>query len=66
MGVYYDILGVKGGYYHFGEQTWHGRAALEEELRNNPALHGALQSAVLEVSTKGKQRPARRLTRTKK
>ena len=48
---------------------WHGRAALEEQIRSDPALHEALRSAVLEVSAKGKHletASSRRLTRTKK
>ena len=69
LAIYYDVLNVKQSYYYFGADSWHGRAALEESVRGDPALHESLHGAVLEVATKGKQpeeqRP-RRLARTKK
>jgi recombination protein RecA len=71
LAIYYEILDVKGGYYHLGEDSWHGRSALEEQVRWDLTLQEKLRSDVLEVATKGKRpeeqkRPARRLARTKK
>jgi recombination protein RecA len=71
LSIYYDVITVKGGYYHYGEVSWHGRSALEEQIRSDPALQEALRGAVLDIAAKGKrpeetQRPPRRLARTKK
>jgi recombination protein RecA len=73
LGVYYDLFKLKGSYYHFGDDAWHGRSALEEQLRYDLSLQEQLRSAVVEVSTKGKRaeehpgprRSPRRLIRPK-
>jgi recombination protein RecA len=69
MAVYYEVFSIKGSYYHLGEKSWHGRSALEEQIRWDPSLQEELRGAVLEVASKGKtqeQRPPRRLSRTRK
>jgi recombination protein RecA len=70
MAVYYDLFTIKGSYYHYGDQSWHGRSALEEEIRSSQSLQETLRSAVLKAASKGKdpetQRTPRRLSRTKK
>jgi recombination protein RecA len=71
LAVYYDVFQVKGSYYHFGEESWHGRAALEEQVREDLSLHQRLQGVVLEVTTKGKhpeeaRPPSRRLVRSRR
>jgi len=71
LGLYYDVFAVKGSYYHLGEESWHGRAALEDQLRWDLTMQQMLRDAVTEVATKGK-RPEetptapRRLVRVKK
>jgi recombination protein RecA len=70
LAVYYEVITVKQSYYYLGEDSWHGRAALEEQIRSDPPLQAKLRSAVLDVATKGKhpedQKPPRRLARTKR
>jgi recombination protein RecA len=72
LAIYYEVFTVKGSYYHFGEESWHGRSSLEEQIRWDLSLQEKLRGAVLEVAAKGKQRPeeqrrpTRRLARVKK
>lgn len=71
LAVYHGVFQVKGAYYHLGEDSWHGRAALEEQLRWDLSLQQRLRDAVLEVTAKGKHqeeskpRPSRRLVRSR-
>jgi recombination protein RecA len=70
LALYYEVITAKGAYYHYGEDSWHGRSALEEEIRANPSLQDSLRGAVLTVVAKGKhpeeqRRPSRRLRTSK-
>jgi recombination protein RecA len=69
LALYYDLFRVTGAYYHLGEERWHGRMALEEQLRQDLTLQETLRDAVLGVVTKGRRadvneaEPRRRLRR---
>jgi len=70
LGLLYDIFQVKGSYYHLGTESWHGRAALEEQARWDLTLQAKLRDAVQNHVVKGtrheESRPSpRRLARTK-
>jgi recombination protein RecA len=70
LGLLYDLFKVKGSYYHLGDESWHGRAALEEQARWDLTMQQKLRDAVYDQVTKGKRpeesRPSpRRLARTK-
>jgi recombination protein RecA len=79
LGLYYDAFKVKGSYYHLDDESWHGRAALEEQLRWDLTMQERLREAIRQYALKGRQPEeaphspgaaaagtARRLTRTKK
>lgn len=71
LGLLYELFTVKGAYYHLGEESWHGRSALEEQARWDLTLQEKLRSGIQEHLAKGKRpeesRPSpRRLTRIKK
>jgi len=72
LAVYFDIFTMKGAYYHFGDQSWHGRSSLEEQVRWDLTLQQSLRDAVMEFAAKGRRpedssdTPSRRLVRRKK
>jgi recombination protein RecA len=55
LALYYDIFSVKGSYYQLGEERWHGRAALEEQVRWDLTLQESLRDSVLSVVNKGRR-----------
>jgi len=64
----YDLFQVKGSYYHFGDDSWHGRSALEEQARWDLTLQQKLRDAIQNRVAKGvrheESRPSpRRLAR---
>jgi recombination protein RecA len=64
-----EIFQVKGAYYHFGDDSWHGRAALEEQARWDLTLQKKLRDAIQDQLTKGVRRegaPTRTLVRRKR
>lgn len=68
LALYYDVFHVKGSYYHLDDESWHGRAALDEQLRWDLTLQDRLRDHVLAVVTKGRRveveaTPKRRLRR---
>ena len=68
--ILYDMFQIKGSYYHLGDDSWHGRAALEEQVRWDLTLQQKLRDAIQNHVVKGKHheetRPSlRRLARTK-
>jgi hypothetical protein len=69
LALYYDVFHVKGSYYHLDEESWHGRASLEEQLRWDLTLQDRLRDHVFAVVTKGRRveaeatAPTRRLRR---
>jgi len=70
LGLSLEVFQVKGAYYHFGGESWHGRAALEEQCRWDLSLQQKLRDAISDQLTKGRRpdesRPSpRRLTRQK-
>jgi len=71
LGLSLELFQVKGSYYHLGDESWHGRAALEEQARWDLTLQQKLQDAIQNHLAKGKNPeesgPApRRLNRAKK
>ena len=71
LALTYEIFKVKASYYYLGEESWHGRSALEEQVRWDLTLQQKLRDAIGDQITKGRRpeesRPSpRRLTRTKK
>lgn len=54
LALYYDLFKVAGSYYTYGEERWHGRAALDEQVRWDLTLQETLRDAVLQVVTKGR------------
>lgn len=72
LGLALDLFQVKGSYYHLGEESWHGRAALEEQVRWDLTLQQKLQEAIQNHVVKGKRPeeskpgPRRRLARAEK
>jgi recombination protein RecA len=74
MALTLELFQVKGSYYRLEEESWHGRAALEEQCRWDLTLQQKLQEAIQSHVVKGKQpeesRPSspapRRLSRAKK
>lgn len=70
LAILYEIFAIKGSYYHLGGESWHGRAALEEQVRWDLTLQQKLRDAVQNHVAKGvrheESRPSpRRLTRSK-
>jgi len=70
MALACDLFKVKGAYYHLGEQSWHGRAALEEQIRWDLTLQEKLRGDIHDQLAKGRNREEssptpRRLVRTK-
>jgi recombination protein RecA len=69
LALYYDLLVVKGSYYTYGEERWHGRAALDEQIRWDLTLRETLRDSVVSIVTKGRRseitevKPTRRLRR---
>jgi len=66
-----DLFRIKTSYYYLGDESWHGRAALEEQVRYDLGLQQRLRDAIHDQITKGKRpeepRPSpRRLARSKK
>jgi recombination protein RecA len=73
LAVLYEVFSIKGSYYHLGTESWHGRAALEEQARWDLTLQQKLRDAVQNHVTKGVRHeesgprsPSRRLVRAKK
>ena len=71
LGLMYEVFQVKGAYYHLGDESWHGRAALEEQVRYDLGLQERLRSGISDTVAKGKRheepRPSpRRFVRSKK
>jgi recombination protein RecA len=71
LALLHELFRVKASYYYLGDDSWHGRAALEEQVRWDLSLQEKLRSAISERIAKGKRpeeaRPSpRRLVRTKK
>jgi recombination protein RecA len=65
-----ELFRVKGAYYHLDEDSWHGRAALEEQIRWDLSLQAKLRSGISDQIAKGRRqeeaRPSpRRLIRVK-
>ena len=54
LGLALDIFRVKGSYYHLGEDSWHGRSALEEQCRWDLTMQQRLRDAVQYQIVKGK------------
>lgn len=71
LALTFDLFKVKGSYYHLGEESWHGRAAMEEQIRWDLTLQEKLRGGIQEQVAKGKQDtpsqspPQRRLVRPK-
>jgi len=66
-----DLIKVKSSYYSLGDESWHGRSALEEQARWDLTLQARLRESIRDQVTKGKRpeesRPSpRRLARVKK
>ena len=55
QGLLYECFQVKGAYYHFGDESWHGRAALEEQVRWDITLQATIRGAIQDVLIKGRQ-----------
>jgi recombination protein RecA len=55
LAIYYDVITTKGAYYYHGDESWHGRTALEEQVRWDLTLRQTLQDAVMDVVTKGRR-----------
>lgn len=72
LAILHEVFSIKGSYYHLGTESWHGRAALEEQARWDLTLQQKLRDAVQNQVTKGKRpeesrpSPRRRLTRAEK
>lgn len=71
LGLALDLFRIKASYYYLGEDSWHGRSALEEQVRWDLTLQHRLRDAIGDQLTKGhrleESRPSpRRLTRTKR
>ena len=69
LALVYDLFNVKGSYYHFGDESWHGRAALEEQARWDLTLQEKLRSAIQDYDAKGRRQdapPPRTLVRRKR
>jgi recombination protein RecA len=50
-----DLIKVKSSYYSLGDETWHGRTALEEQIRWDLTLQERLRDAIRDQVTKGKR-----------
>jgi hypothetical protein len=70
MALTCDLFRIKGAYYHLGEDSWHGRAQLEEQIRYDLSLQEKLRSGISDQIAKGRRREEsrpepRRLVRSK-
>jgi recombination protein RecA len=66
-----DLIKVKSSYYSLGDDSWHGRTALEEQVRWDLTLQERLREAIRDQVTKGRRSEeshpsSRRLVRVKK
>ena len=55
LAIYFDLLQSGGGYYTYGDQRWHGRAALEEAVRSDLPLCERMRSDVMSCVVKGRR-----------
>jgi recombination protein RecA len=53
LSLYFNVMKVNGSYYKLGDDTWHGRAALEEQVRWDLTLQEHLRETVKSCVVKG-------------
>ena len=55
LALYFGELKAGGGHYRFGEESWRGRAALEEQVRWDLTLRERMRDTVMSCVVKGRR-----------
>ena len=53
LGQYFDVIKTGGGHYKYDDRSWHGRAALEADLRSDAILCSQLRDTIIFCALKG-------------